>query len=108
VEHFWNTEPVGDFETVLPPVLQSRLGREQQAWTRSHAASEPSGEHEQCEDRDLLEERASADITRALYAKLFDRAKHEQRARDALEADFGSMLAKSPGTVMRGHHARAR
>jgi integrase len=36
---------------------------------------------------------ASPDITLRVYAHLFDQAEHAQRARDALEASFGKMLA---------------
>jgi integrase len=35
---------------------------------------------------------ASPDITLRLYAHLFDRAEHAQRANDALEARFGHLL----------------
>jgi integrase len=35
---------------------------------------------------------ASPDITLRVYAHLFDRAEHAQRASDALEAGFGSIL----------------
>ena len=35
---------------------------------------------------------ASPDITLRVYAHLFDRAEHAQRARDALEAGFGEIL----------------
>lgn len=38
---------------------------------------------------------ASADITLRVYAHLFDRAEHAQRASDALESQFGKMLATS-------------
>jgi integrase len=35
---------------------------------------------------------ASPDVTLRVYAHLFDRAEHGQRASDALEAGFGEML----------------
>jgi len=42
---------------------------------------------------------ASPDITLRVYAHLFDRAEHAQRASDALEASFGAMVAETGGTA---------
>jgi hypothetical protein len=48
------------------------------------------------------------DVTPAVYAHLFDRAEHGQRAKEALEATFGNAVETTDGDSRRTSNAAPR